>query len=463
MLAPQTTRRRIRPGVVLLGGVVVLILLFLAALSIGWLAAKQRVRAELARIRAAGEPVSPEDLEAFYQKPPADRDTTQLWLDAIAALDTPEFFADAQDLPIVGEMHEAMPQLSEPWPQQPAVEVFLAKHHESLEKMHRAAELGGEARYPMGFEDGLDLLPVIGLRNGADLLKLESEVAARHRDYRGAAAAVEVILAEGQSLANDPTLFSQLARMTLDGIARGQLERLLGGSQLSDEELSAIERRLAEIDYTTSYHRALLGDRAMRLECFANPTILRPDLPRLGYGFFRPSDQALYLRIMAEVIAAFRTSGPTLRDAVADVQAEKRLAHGPGAALRYPIAILSMPPLESCAEEVNQGIANRDAAGVAVAIERFRLRHQGLPKSLDALVPEFLPAVPLDPFDGEPLRYRVDETEYRVYSIGPNGIDEGGQVLADLNLSLPVEIEVDIDLVFRVRLSEPPAQENEPR
>ncbi|HJT32300.1 MAG TPA: hypothetical protein VJ783_09680 [Pirellulales bacterium] len=54
MLAPQMIRRRIRPGVVLLGGVVVLILLFLAALGIGWLAAKQRVRAELARILDPG-------------------------------------------------------------------------------------------------------------------------------------------------------------------------------------------------------------------------------------------------------------------------------------------------------------------------------------------------------------------------------------------------------------------------
>jgi hypothetical protein len=42
-------------------------------------------------------------------------------------------------------------------------------------------------------------------------------------------------------------------------------------------------------------------------------------------------------------------------------------------------------------------------------------------------VPEILPAVPRDPVDGKPLRYRpnADDT-FLLYSIGLNGVDDGG-------------------------------------
>ncbi|MFU8892859.1 MAG: hypothetical protein ACNA8L_04450 [Luteolibacter sp.] len=64
-----------------------------------------------------------------------------------------------------------------------------------------------------------------------------------------------------------------------------------------------------------------------------------------------------------------------------------------------------------------------------IALERYRLKYGAHPDSLSALVPEFIPSVPLDPYDGQPLRYRrrddADATPL-VWSIGPNGVDESG-------------------------------------
>jgi hypothetical protein len=71
-------------------------------------------------------------------------------------------------------------------------------------------------------------------------------------------------------------------------------------------------------------------------------------------------------------------------------------------------------------------MARRDAADAAIAIERYRLRHNRLPAQLAELVPEFLPAVPLDPFDGKPLRYVVRENEYLIYNVGVDGLDNLG-------------------------------------
>ncbi len=72
-------------------------------------------------------------------------------------------------------------------------------------------------------------------------------------------------------------------------------------------------------------------------------------------------------------------------------------------------------------------LAVRRTAIAALAIERFRRAHDGQPpSSLDALVPEYLSAVPQDPFDGKPLKYRLASDSYIVYSVERDRMDDGG-------------------------------------
>jgi hypothetical protein len=61
---------------------------------------------------------------------------------------------------------------------------------------------------------------------------------------------------------------------------------------------------------------------------------------------------------------------------------------------------------------------------VTLALRRFELAHGQLPDTLNALVPDYLPAVPLDPFNDRPLRW--DATNRWVYSVAGNGIDDHG-------------------------------------
>ena len=44
-------------------------------------------------------------------------------------------------------------------------------------------------------------------------------------------------------------------------------------------------------------------------------------------------------------------------------------------------------------------------------------------------MPAFLPALPLDPFDGEPLRYKRMPDGIVIYSVGVDGKDDGGRIL----------------------------------
>jgi hypothetical protein len=62
-----------------------------------------------------------------------------------------------------------------------------------------------------------------------------------------------------------------------------------------------------------------------------------------------------------------------------------------------------------------------------LAIQVFEQENGRLPTSLDELVPEVLQAAPGDPFADAPLRYRLQDDGYLIYSVGPNGVDDHGE------------------------------------
>ena len=64
------------------------------------------------------------------------------------------------------------------------------------------------------------------------------------------------------------------------------------------------------------------------------------------------------------------------------------------------------------------------ATRAIVALKAFKMKTGRLPKTLDELVPEHLAAVPLDDFDGKPLRYLPEKKI--LYSVGKELKDVGG-------------------------------------
>jgi hypothetical protein len=49
------------------------------------------------------------------------------------------------------------------------------------------------------------------------------------------------------------------------------------------------------------------------------------------------------------------------------------------------------------------------------------------PNDLDQLVPNYIQRVPSDPFSDRPLIYRPQGTDWLVYSVGEDGVDDGGK------------------------------------
>ena len=59
------------------------------------------------------------------------------------------------------------------------------------------------------------------------------------------------------------------------------------------------------------------------------------------------------------------------------------------------------------------------------AAKLHKAEHGTYPETIDELA-VYLGGVPIDPFDGQPLRYVVDDLGPRIYSIGPNLTDDNG-------------------------------------
>lgn len=87
--------------------------------------------------------------------------------------------------------------------------------------------------------------------------------------------------------------------------------------------------------------------------------------------------------------------------------------------------------LDDLLEEVLRVLRGRAAlscALLAVAAERYRLKHGHWPQRSDDLLPDFLSVVPFDPFDGKPLRTKRTEQGIIIYSVGDNGRDDAGDL-----------------------------------
>lgn len=67
-----------------------------------------------------------------------------------------------------------------------------------------------------------------------------------------------------------------------------------------------------------------------------------------------------------------------------------------------------------------------DLVRVGFALATYKAETGGYPKELDALVPKYLDALPLDRMNDQPLRYVVRENGFLLYSVGANGRDDGG-------------------------------------
>jgi hypothetical protein len=301
-------------------------------------------------------------------------------------------------------------------------------------------------RFPLRIEDGFSAhIPYLGrLRREAQEFAAEGWLAVERDDGVAARRAMEDCEKIGELLDDDPYLIGQMVRIACNSACLAQAERMVSRLELPDAELVRMEAILARLSASNGFGRALVSERAACQAVFDDPrtmpTTWKEDSPedQDSQRFFsiavtvgqaiglKRADRLLYLGTIEKLI----TNTPV--DTVEKWNAaELAVDNAVVAAEAFPPKLFSsifLTPLLRVATRFCNLDAHRDAALTALAIERFRRAHEGaLPKTLQQLVPTWLPKIPTDIFNGQPLRYRRLERGYVVYSVGPDRLDNGGR------------------------------------
>ena len=117
-----------------------------------------------------------------------------------------------------------------------------------------------------------------------------------------------------------------------------------------------------------------------------------------------------------------------------------------------------MPATIKVAEATQRTQASLRCAIVAVAVERYRVKHEAWPRGFDDLLQDkLLSEIPKDPYDGKLLRFKKTPTGIIIYSVGFDKIDNQGKLGA--NYRTP-DTDIGIELWDpRLRAIAAPAEE----
>jgi hypothetical protein len=135
--------------------------------------------------------------------------------------------------------------------------------------------------------------------------------------------------------------------------------------------------------------------------------------PYLNSWLMRPSMRhaaVTALTHMSDAIAASRAPWP---------ERIRRLGEmpRPGGNARF----FGAQDLKRLAHAMGRSTAFVHAMSICLQVEQHRFKHGSVPEALDI-------SAPIDPFTGQPLKYRRDDMGYVVYSVGEDGKDDGGSI-----------------------------------
>ena len=459
---PVERRARSRRWLIVLA-VVMLPLVVLFACYLGYRLKNSSAVTRLEKLaHARGEPVSLAEVEAKLPQV-ADEDNAAVAVLELWKSEEPEFWQAFLDgtrpmpkrkivsvdpkIPIVGMSGEKASRTKA----MSAAGLAAGEAHLKAKAAHlqkvREALRRPQCRFPLRITEGFQaLLPHLSVLKGeAQLFRLEAAVATERGEVDVAITALTNAARTGQLLAEEPFLISQLVRLADLSIALLGTEHLLSRRDLTAAQLGRLEAMFAQMSAADGLGRSYLGERATALSVFdksarslaqlaqtedAGDAVVSDMGQRAGKGLMSAlglagADKRLMLETFDEALRDVEKESPEVVARRAALFEEATMK-----ARGLPPKIFSGMLLAALSKVGNRFAtfeARRRAGLAALAVERYRLANKGsLPQNLEALAPRYLPEVPLDPLDGQALRYRRVGKGYVIYSVGTDLEDNDG-------------------------------------
>lgn len=350
-----------------------------------------------------------------------------------------------EDNPVWQEIaYHILGRPSETWTteERATVQEFLEAQQDLIHEVRRMAARGGPfVALDVSESAGMGISRFEHLRSLQRFLRVDAAFNSLRGDYD---VAVEDIIAGMQlanALAQEPLLISHLVRSPLVGLMVEAIQDSFHGGDLSPELLHQLLDQIAQSYCRKEFADSLFGDIHLEIALFSQVreegidwkyvTLWLQDFSlQLLFQLYcsppaRPwlnMDETAYVTIAMRLAEAAKSPYyevshelDEINDVIANLPRTRVLA-------RMALTALSRAAVLQAHHE-----ARLDLSQMGLLIEHYHGLNGAYPETLDAIAPELGGAVPVDPFTGQAYRYRSDDDDFLLYSVGPDGVDDGGR------------------------------------
>jgi len=369
--------------------------------------------AEIARLRAAGEPVDDETAAHWYYAH-TSQEGTAAWREVMVAVEQLAVWPTTASFPIIG-MHGELPDDLVPggdWPDEPQVAALLNDLRPVIAQIEQAAQYPAPVWQPMiGFESFNALLGDLPtVRRIASWLQLEFEHARYHRDTPRALRALEAMQAAIVAFDWNLCLADEWVTFAIRGILRRTIRESLANVDWEVEQLERLHEQLADPgDPAGRWQRVIAGERAMGLALFSADPQFQHELTesRAPMAMFRwMGARRDYLETMAAVQQIGSAGVLGISDRARAFEEEKFGSQPVW--ISEMLTHLLMPSITAFARAFERNELERRLTLTAVGIKRYEGAEGRWPTRLSDLR-----AVGLEPADwtaleAGPFGYRIE-------------------------------------------------------
>jgi hypothetical protein len=299
---------------------------------------------------------------------------------------------------------------------------------DALKEARKAADMP-RGRFSVTYApDGVStLLPhTQETRTIATVLSLDAMLRAEEKDAAGALDDCRAIINAGRCIGDEPIMISTLVRIAVRSVATKRVAWILAQTEPSEKDLARIQGVFEEEIKVPLMLYGARGERAIHhrlMQAMQNGQAgSGPDggmgpMSKYAPGFMEKNWAALlhFDNQMVEIVK------------LPMEQQQRHIGELTANVTELPVlAKQLLPAFEKVAVASLRDQAELRCVVVLLAAERYRRAHGRWPTALKDLEPPYLSKIPIDPFDGKPLRLKLTDDGLIVYSVGPDGTDHDG-------------------------------------
>jgi hypothetical protein len=336
----------------------------------------------------------------------------------------------------------------------PQFKKHLAINQTALALYRRASALPG-CHFDRDYTNAgtLSLTELAGLRDGSRLLAASARSRAAEGNVGGALEDIRAIRSILRHSSPEPMIISLLVNIAINAIGAGALEQVLTTSVPTIQDLTVLP-----VDDTFTFRavlqRSLRGEEAFGMGAFAalaNGDEVGDGL--LPGGKFEHNADAVFRVFMFE--DELTTYRQMMRECKKLAAAPYHQSRGKWEVFEDEIRKksgfltgLMAGTLARTMYSATHGEATYRLSNLALSVAGFRAANGKYPETVAELVPTFISSIPIDPFDGLPLRMAKKDSQIVLYSVGKDAKDGGGS-------APPANDFYAGDIIFRVGIPVP--------